>query len=149
MQHWKTAQSNLTQAHAMFQQVAAALPAERHDQAGVCGHWTPRQVAAHLAGWDREAARALLALLAGAPEELVADIDSFNHASVEARAHLSWDGTCWELRAAHESLQRAIDAVLQAQSPASGYLLWMDGRIRDYNVHTAQLRLWIQDEQAD
>jgi hypothetical protein len=73
MQQWITAQTNLAHAHAAFQHVAAALPADRRDQAGVCGQWTPRQVAAHLAGWDREAARALQALLAGAPEDLVAD----------------------------------------------------------------------------
>ncbi len=143
MQLWRTAQTNLTHAHATFQQVAAALPSDHRDQAGGCGQWTPKQVAAHLAGWDREAARALHALVAGAPEDLVADIDVFNHASVDARAHLSWDGTCWELGTAHESLQRAIAALIQAQLHASGYLPWMDGRIADYDVHTAQLRAWV------
>ena len=149
MQLWVTAQTKLTHAHTTFQQVAAALPSDRRDQAGVCGHWTPKQVAAHLAGWDREAARALHALLAGAPQDLVSDLDMFNHASVDARAHLSWDGTCWELRAAHESLHRAIDALTQAQVQATGYLAWMDGRIADYDLHTAQLRAWVQDDHAD
>jgi hypothetical protein len=104
MQQWITAQTNLAQAHATFQHVAATLPPDCRDQAGVCGQWTPKQVAAHLAGWDREAARALQALLAGAPEDLVSDIDLFNRASVDARTHLSWEGTCWELRTAHETL---------------------------------------------
>ena len=149
MQQWITARVNLTYVHATFQHVAAALPSDRRDQAGVCGQWTPKQVAAHLAGWDREAARALHALLAGAPEDLVADIDVFNRASVDARTHLAWDGTCCELRAAHESLQRAIDAIIQAQVHASGYLAWMDGRIADYDLHIAQLRAWVQDDHAD
>jgi hypothetical protein len=145
MQQWITAQTNLAHVHATFQHVAAALPFDRRDQAGVCGQWTPKQVAAHLAGWDREAARALQALLANAPEDLVADIDLFNHASVDARMHLSWEGTRWELRAAHEALQHAIDAIIQSSAPALGYLTWMDGRIVDYDVHTAQLRAWLQD----
>ena len=149
MQQWITAQTNLAQAHATFQHVAAALPPDCRDQAGVCGQWTPKQVAAHLAGWEREAARALHALLAGAPEDLVSDIDLFNRASVDARTHLSWEGTCWELRAAHETLQHAIDAIIQAQTYAAGYLSWMDGRIADYAVHTAQVRAWLQHDRVD
>src|SRR5438477_12819906 len=111
-QPWMTVQAHLAHAHATFQQVAAALPPQRRDQAGGCGQWTPKQVAAHLAGWDREAARALQALLADAPEDLVSDIHRFNRASVDARTHLSWEGTCWELRAAHETLQHAIDTLI-------------------------------------
>src|SRR5687768_9531985 len=109
MQHpWMTAQTNLANAHATFQHVAAAIPLARREQGGVCGEWAPKQVAAHLAGWDREAARALLALVSGAPENFVVSIDTFNRASVDARMHLSWDSTCLELRLAHEALQHAI-----------------------------------------
>jgi hypothetical protein len=115
----------------------------------VCGQWTPKQVAAHLAGWDREAARALQAFLAGAPENLVTDIDAFNRASVDARAHLSWGSTCMELRLAYESLQRAIEEIIHAQAHAPGYLAWMDGRIADYVAHMAQLRVWVEDDHND
>jgi len=149
MQQWITAQANLAQAHATFQHVAAALPLNCRDQAGVCGQWTPKQVAAHLAGWDREAARALQALLADAPEDLVSDIDRFNRASVDARTHLSWEGTCWELHASHKTLQHAIDTLIQAQRDAAGYRLWMDGRIADYAVHTAQVRAWLPHDRVD
>ena len=44
MQQWITAQANLAQAHATFQHVAAALPPDCRDQAGVCGQWTPKQM---------------------------------------------------------------------------------------------------------
>ena len=83
------------------------------------------------------------ALVAGAPEELVSDIDAFNQASVAARAHLSWDDTCLELRMAHEMLQHAIAALILTQRPAQGYLLWMNGRVADYALHTTQLHAWI------
>jgi hypothetical protein len=139
---WTTIQPRLDHAHTLFQQVAANLPSHCQTQTGACGDWTPKQVAAHLAGWDREAARALHALVAGAPEDLVTDIDTFNHASVAARAHLSWDGTYWELRRAHEALQHAIADLINAQKPAAGYLPWMEGRLADYALHTAQLRAW-------
>jgi len=140
---WSTAQAQLAQAHIQFQEVAAALPPHRREQAGVCGDWTPRHVAAHLAGWDREAARALHALLAGAPEEFITDVDAFNAASVVARAHLSWDGTCWDLRQAHESLMQAIGTLIAADLPAPGYRAWMDGRLADYALHTAHLQVWL------
>ncbi len=146
MQTWITAQTNLTHAHTTFQEVAVALAAVRQQQSGVCGQWTPKEVAAHLAGWDREAARALYALLAGAPEDFVSDVDCFNRASVDARAHLSWEGTCWELRIAHEMLQRAIDAIIHAQIPAVGYISWMNGRIADYELHTTQIRSWLNED---
>jgi hypothetical protein len=150
MQHpWMITQTNLAHAHTTFQQVAAAIPLARRDQGGVCGEWAPKQVAAHLAGWDREAARALLALVNGAPEDFVVSIDTFNRASVDARMHLSWDSTCLELGLAHEALQHAIDGVIQAQAPARGYLAWMDGRLADYELHTAQLRAWVVVEHDD
>lgn len=149
MQQWMSARTNLAQAHATYQQVAAALPPDCRDQSGVCGQWTPKQVAAHLAGWEREAARALLALLADAPEDLVSDVDLFNRASVDARTHLSWEGTCWELRVAHEALQQAIAALIQAQRHAAGYLSWIDGRIVDYAAHTGQLRAWLPHDRVD
>jgi len=145
---WGIAQTKLAHAHATFQHVADALPLPHRDQAGGCGDWTPKQVAAHLAGWDREAARALLALVTGAPEDFVTGIDTFNRASVDARKHLSWDSTCLDLRQAHEALQHAIDAIIQAQVPARGYLAWMDGRLEDYALHTAQLRVWVAAEQG-
>jgi hypothetical protein len=143
MQQWMTVQANLARAHALFQQAAAALPPDRRELAGVCGEWTPKQVAAHLAGWDREAARALHAFLAGQPEDLVADSDAFNRVSVDARAHLLWDETCAELRGAHVALQRAINAMINGPSQAPGYLAWMDGRLADYALHTGQLRAWV------
>ena len=146
-QPWVIAQTNLAHAHATFQHVANALSLPHRDQAGGCGEWTPKQVAAHLAGWDREAARALLALVTGAPEDFVIGIDAFNRASVDARRHLSWDSTCLDLRQAHEALQHAIDAIIQAQIPARGYLACMAGRLADYALHTTQLRVWVAAEQ--
>jgi hypothetical protein len=143
---WRTAQAQLAHAHTQFQEAAAAVPPHLWEQAGVCGDWTPRQVAAHLAGWDREAARALHALLAGAPEEFVTDVDAFNAASVAARAHLSWAGTCGEVYQAHEALMQAIDTLIVADLPAPGYRTWMDGRVADYALHTAHLRAWLPPE---
>ena len=102
-----------------------------------------------MAGWDREAARALQALLADAPEDLVSDSDRFNRASVDARTHLSWEGTCWELHASHKTLQHAIDTLIQSQRDAASYLSWMDGRIADYAVHTAHLRAWLPHDRVD
>jgi hypothetical protein len=145
-QEWMTAQANLAQAHATFQHAAAALPLQHRDLAGGCGAWTPKQVAAHLAGWDREAARALRALVAGAPEDFVIEIDVFNQASVDARAHLSWDSTCLDLRQAQASLQQAIGAIIDAPVSARGYLAWMEGRLADYELHTGQLRAWVPSE---
>jgi hypothetical protein len=143
MHSWKSVQAQLAKAHTTFLQVGALLPPQRREQSGVCGHWSPKQVAAHLAGWDHEAARALRVLAAEGPQDLVADIDTFNRASVAARAHLSWQGTCVGLHMAHESLQGAIDAIVRARLPAPGYLEWMSRRVADYALHTEQLRAWI------
>lgn len=140
---WITQQEGLLKAHTSFMSVAAQLPPTLYDQTGVCGVWTPKQVVAHLVGWDLEATRGFRALLAGEPEQFVQDVDVFNHQSVDQRADLSWQETLQQLSSAYASFQQAIDALVVAQHVAPGYLGWLHGRIEDYHTHTAQLQAWL------
>jgi hypothetical protein len=45
----------LDAAHQNLMGVATRLPPELRDKNGVCGEWSPREVIAHMVGWDKEA----------------------------------------------------------------------------------------------
>jgi Mycothiol maleylpyruvate isomerase N-terminal domain len=142
-QTWVTQQEHLEKAHTFFMSVVAKLLPERHDQPGVCGVWTPRQVVAHLTGWNAEATRGFGAFMAGDPEHFVQDVDAFNSQSVDQRSQLTWDETLLELATTHASFQQAISALALAHPTSPGYLGWLKGRIEDYEIHTTQMQMWL------
>jgi hypothetical protein len=142
---WASLQVRLAAAYAALTEAAASLAPELRDRSGVCGVWSPQDVVAHLAGWDREAARRFRVLLAGPVIDRIYDVDAFNARSVAARRHLSWDEALGELQAAHEALRRIIehgDAEAAIADPR--FREWLLGRSRDYEHHAAQLRAWLR-----
>lgn len=44
--------ANLTRAQSDFVQIANQLDPQKRNQPGVCGEWSPKDVVAHLVGWD-------------------------------------------------------------------------------------------------
>jgi DNA polymerase III subunit epsilon len=116
------------------------VPVDLRDQAGACGVWSPREVLAHCAGWEWEAARRLR-LIAADPmlPDAVYDVDGFNAASVAVRARQSWDTTVDELAKAIRTLSAA--AAIDPDSPRTA--IWLQGRAEDFEGHTAELRHWL------
>jgi uncharacterized protein (TIGR03083 family) len=140
---WPDLCARLDAASAAFTRACADLKPDRRERPGVCGQWSPRQVAAHLAGWDREAARRMRLFLTGPAESVTYDIDAFNARSVAERARLSWEGTLDELHAAFTNLKFAIAVVPpEAATPTSPFVEWVIGRTEDYEFHLKQLMEW-------
>ena len=85
-----------------------AIPAELRERPGACGAWSVRELVAHCAGWEWEAARRLR-LIAADPTlpDAVYKVDGFNAASVAARARQDWSRTLDELAKASNTLARA------------------------------------------
>ena len=68
------------------------IPEAERDIPGVCGHWTLRDLMAHLAFWDGWIADSLAARKRGEePEPLPQSFDDLNAREHERRAHLTWD----------------------------------------------------------
>jgi DNA polymerase III subunit epsilon len=116
------------------------IPAELRERPGACGAWSVREVVAHCAGWEWEAARRLR-LIAADPTlpNAVYKIDGFNAASVAARARQDWARTLDELAKASNTLARAARAMPDDARTQE----WLVGRAADFEVHADELRRWI------
>jgi DNA polymerase-3 subunit epsilon len=123
-----------------FAALLDAIPAELRECPGACGAWSVREVVAHCAGWEWEAARRLR-LIAADPTlpDAVYKVDGFNAASVAARARQDWSRTLDELAKASNTLARAARAIPNDARTQE----WLVGRAADFEEHTDELRRWI------
>jgi hypothetical protein len=68
------------------------IPAYERNTSGVCGHWTLRDLMAHLAFWDGWIADSLTVKKRGEqPAPITEEFDVINAREHEKRANLSWD----------------------------------------------------------
>jgi DNA polymerase III subunit epsilon len=117
-----------------------AIPAELRERPGACGAWSVREVVAHCAGWEWEAARRLR-LIAADPTlpDAVYKVEGFNAASVAVRARQDWSRTLDELAKASNTLARAARAMPDDARTEE----WLLGRAADFEEHADGLRRWI------
>src|SRR5215203_5504380 len=129
-------------AHSVLEFVALldAIPAELRERPGACGAWSVREVVAHCAGWEWEAARRLR-LIAADPTlpDAIYKVDGFNAASVAARAQQDWSRTMDELAKASNTLAKAARAMPDDARTHE----WLFGRAADFEEHADGLRRWI------
>jgi DNA polymerase-3 subunit epsilon len=123
-----------------FVALLESIPAELRERPGACGAWSVREVVAHCAGWEWEAARRLR-LIAADPTlpDAVYKVEGFNAASVAARARQDWSRTLDELAKASNTLARAARAMPNDARTQE----WLFGRAADFEEHTDGLRRWI------
>jgi hypothetical protein len=133
--------NNLVGQHIRFVQVSGQLDPSKRERAGVCGEWSPRQVIAHLAGWDHSLNRFISDPASFIPP---GDIDGFNAASVSDREHQSWAESLTELQDGMNSLQAAVSTVTTELKIYPRVEAWLQGRSADYELHTGQLAVWIE-----
>jgi hypothetical protein len=143
---WTELAGELEAAHQYFMEIAAQLAPALREKKGVCGEWSPKEVIAHLVGWDTEAVYFLGLYTNGLGDtyDYTFDIDEFNANSVKTRESLSWDEVIHELAHAHAELQQVIKD-LQAKNLESvgGFGKSLTGRKEDYMFHAGQLAVWL------
>src|SRR5215208_5911489 len=125
-----------------FVAILDAIPAELRECPGACGVWSAREIVAHSAGWEWEAARRLR-LIAADPTrpDAVYKVDGFNAASVGARARQDWSRTLDELAKASNTLARAARAMPDDVRTQE----WLSARAADFEEHAEGLRQWIAE----
>jgi hypothetical protein len=146
---WLELATELEAAHQNFVHVALQLDIRIHEKGGVCGEWSPKDVVAHLVGWDAEAAYSLGLFANGEGDtyDYTFDVDEFNDRSVNTRKALSWNRLMNDLSLAHHSLQEEIKALhAKKLNSDGGFAQWLVGRKTDYKIHTEQLELWLSTE---
>ncbi|MEZ4870590.1 MAG: hypothetical protein R3C14_55185 [Caldilineaceae bacterium] len=133
-------QQRLHTAHTNFVRVAEALAPTLRNQAGVCGDWSPKEVVAHLTGWDGSLKQLIVDIENFNPPY---DVDKFNACSVQARAEVAWDGVMAELTTNFVALTQALTIVEPKMKIYARVRSWLAGRIADYELHTAQFDPWM------
>ena len=95
-----------------MRRLRAAIKAVPDDRQVLVGRWSLREVAAHIATWDRDLVRGLDELLAGRRPALPdVDEDAFNELAVRAWRDAPLEAVLAELEAAHESLMARLEAL--------------------------------------
>ena len=126
-----------------FIKVAKQIDKPKRNQPGVCGFWSPKEVVAHISGWDKEVIRQFTLFQDGLVKAIEHDIDEFNKKSVSERQHLSCKETIAELQQAHKQFyQRAQSISSQELSKNEEYMNWVKVQIEHYKHHTKQLEKW-------
>ena len=127
-------------AHTDFIQVANQLDPKQHNQPGVCGEWSPKDVVAHLVGWDKSLKVFIVDIANFDPPY---DVDSFNNLSVKSRKQMSWDEVIEELESNFLDLEQAIVTIEPYMQIYNRVKSWLAGRIEDYMLHRSQIEDWL------
>ena len=139
--HWAALQEQFAAAFNSFIETCTHLNPTLYQQNIPGSQWSPKNIVAHMAGWEHEATERFWRFLAGPTEDATYNNDEFNSRSVAARQHLTWDQTLRELKAARQALQEPL-AVVSPDDLAreSRFVEWLEAMTRHYAEHTQQLQ---------
>ncbi len=119
------------------------LPEEALFQPGAVGHWSVRDVMAHVTTWEEEALKALPLILERRPLPRYMGIDAFNAREQERKQHLSLEQLKKELHSIHlkltDYLQNSPESAFA--SPRFTKRLRLD-TIGHYREHAEQIYAW-------
>ncbi len=110
---------------------------------GAVGHWSTRDVMAHITTWENEALKALPLILEGKPLPRYMGIDAFNAREQEHKRHLPLKRVKDELLVTHKKLIQFLENVPESAfaSPRFTKRLRLDA-IGHYREHAAQIAAW-------
>jgi hypothetical protein len=140
-------ETELSTAYTNFVRATAQLDLDKRYKPGVSGDWSPKDVIAHLVGWDKSL-QAFIADPDGFNPEPLYDTNMFNAKSVSERKHQSWEETLDELDSSYIDLQKAIATVTAEMKIYDRVRGWLKGRRGDYEFHTVQLAEWIEQNRG-
>ncbi|KAA3657910.1 MAG: ClbS/DfsB family four-helix bundle protein [Chloroflexi bacterium] len=131
---------DLLLAYTKFCKVANQLSPLLRSETGVCGDWSPKEVVAHLVGWD-----ALFQDFIVDPENFdpPIDVNQFNSQAVATLKQLTWAELMHELEDSFRGLEQALSTVQPDLKIYPRVMMWCQGRIEDYELHTGQLAAWL------
>lgn len=122
----------------------AGLPGSALMQPGAVGHWSVRDVLAHVSTWEEEALKALPMILEGKRPPRYGGIDAFNAREQERKRAFSLSQVKQELAATHQHLTAFL-----ASCPEGDYATENRFRRRlrldtynHYREHARQITAW-------
>jgi len=143
--NWTALQEQFAAAFQGFIDTCTQLDPALREQKTLDGQWSPKDVVAHMIGWEREATERFWHFLAGPTENLTYNNDAFNSQSVASRQHLTWDQALSELKAARQSFQKPIAAITADDlTRESRFFEWLESITKHYSDHIAHLKQTIE-----
>jgi hypothetical protein len=139
----KGLQMELSMAYTNLLRVIKQLEPDKRSQAGVCGHWSSKDVISHLIGWDKSLQEFIVDPDEFNPEPLY-DTNAFNAKSVSERQHQSWEEMIDEWQSSFIDLEKAITTITAEMKIYNRVSEWLKGRTEDYEFHTRQMEEWIE-----
>jgi hypothetical protein len=134
---WRRTSSN-------FLIAAKKLSPELAEISGVCGDWSPKDVVAHLTGWNYEAVRHYCAFQAGATPAAANSenaIDAYNARFVTERSHLTWEQALQALEDSLIEFEKAVDKLPPEEIPRhKRYTEWLQWMGEDYENHLQHVK---------
>jgi uridine phosphorylase len=120
-----------------------SYPEDKREQPSACGHWSPKQVLAHMCGWADEVRQHFDAFDAKTTRDVkYLDVDAVNDRFVSARAGLDWDSTVAELR-------RLTGGLAERAADSPRYYNWLSQLARDCEHHTQHLQDFAPKDAAE
>ena len=119
----------LTYGHQTVTEAVEELNEADWEQPGVCGHWSVKEIIAHLASYEAVLAEILQTILepkTAAPllEKLLSDYESFNDEQVLLRQEMTSAAQWREYETAHQAVMALLRQVPQAKQRQAGILDW-------------------------
>ncbi len=143
---WSDLRERYALASADFLALVGQMDAAEATQPNVCGLWSTKEIAAHLAAWLWEGERRFRNHFTENGQDMppIGDrVDAFNAQAVAERRDLSWQETLDELRRADMTFAASAAKVTEAEQHADKrYAAWLTALANDYRDHGAQIRAW-------
>lgn len=143
-QHLDTLITEFEATYSTLLDTADSYPDDLKTQAGAVGHWSARDVLAHLCGWIVEARRRFPKFARGTGN-FIYDVDNFNHVSLWLRENKTYEDIAAELRelvAELATMGREVTA--QQLQRDDRYIDWFEGLIRDAKEHIIELQAFLK-----
>lgn len=143
-----------------WEELLAEVGEARMEQPGVAGHWSVKDIIAHLTGWRRRTVARFQAARRGEPDppppwpaHLRTD-DEINAWIYDLNHHRSLDNVIAESRDVFQQLVAALDAFSEDELAEPSRFPWMEGQplsaaalfAHFHEEHEPDLRAWLAQE---
>ncbi len=113
------------------------IPEGLMSEPGVAGHWSVKDILAHVAAWDRETTRVVMQILRGDEPEWPIHDQKFNDVNYEADKNLPVNEARNRALSAHKALVELLDGKAEVRAA------WLRGSTYDhYPEHTEDILRW-------
>jgi uncharacterized protein len=138
---WKKLCEDLFSVEEEFFRVVKNINPELRDKNVPSKNWSPKDILAHIAGWEVEVVKQFKEFLVNPDADDNYDIDSFNEKSVSSRKSKTWDEIMKELELSQKELSAFISTLSQKNVDAEDrFSEWVEVLINHYKHHMSQLQ---------